>query len=255
MQGSGGAEQEWGRRLGEAIRARLQLGMYDLGFIRRDVVMWLARHVIQPLVIVRLVYGVQAIALLESVLVFPCISLALFSLNCSFCSVAYYDCFSYSHIYIYIPKPTINNMHMTTLSPNRLPSPSSTDSDGSRSPKSSVDTLAALIKTVYRTSDINFFVNGRPVMVKNPNPDWVLLDWIRLQDGLKGTKLGCGEGGCGACTVVIQTTEPSRQVNNLAVNACLYPLIGVDGKSLITIEGLGTANRPHPLQERIARMQ
>lgn len=144
---------------------------------------------------------------------------------------------------------------LATSSPVPLPSPPSTDSDSSSSLKSSVDKLASLIKTVYRTSDLNFFVNGRPVTVKNPNPDWVLLDWIRLQDGLKGTKLGCGEGGCGACTVVIQTAEQGRRVSHLAVNACLYPLIGVDGKSLITIEGLGTANRPHPLQERIAKMQ
>lgn len=91
--------------------------------------------------------------------------------------------------------------------------------------------------------------------MKNPNPDWVLLDWIRAQDGLKGTKLGCGEGGCGACTVVLQVAEGDRTIKHLAVNACLYPLIGVDGKSLITIEGLGNVNHPHPLQERIAKMQ
>lgn len=136
-----------------------------------------------------------------------------------------------------------------------LPSPPPSDSDSASSPKSSVDTLASLIKSTYRTSDLKFFVNGRPVTVKNPNPDWVLLDWIRSQDGLKGTKLGCGEGGCGACTVVVQTAEQGKQVRHLAVNACLYPLIGIDGKSLITIEGLGTVNRPHPLQERIAKMQ
>jgi len=137
----------------------------------------------------------------------------------------------------------------------QLPSPPLSDHSNTSSPKSSIDALASLISSTYRTSDINFFVNGRAVTLKNPNPDWALLDWIRSEDNLKGTKLGCGEGGCGACTVVLQVLEQNQQVNHLAINACLYPLIGVDGKSLITIEGLGTANRPHPLQERIAKMQ
>ncbi|RBR07551.1 hypothetical protein FVER53590_12680 [Fusarium verticillioides] len=137
-------------------------------------------------------------------------------------------------------------------SQDALPSPPLSDTDETV-PKTPVECLAALIKTTYRTSDIRFYINGRPVTVKNPNPDWVLLDWIRAQDSLKGTKLGCGEGGCGACTVVLQTLE-NGHVRHLAVNACLYPLVGVDGKSLITVEGLGTVKRPHPLQERIAKM-
>ncbi|KAL0936321.1 xanthine dehydrogenase [Colletotrichum truncatum] len=138
--------------------------------------------------------------------------------------------------------------------PEPLPSPPLSDSDNCSSPKAPVETLTSLIKSTYKTSNVNFFVNGQPVTVKNPNPDWVLLDWIRAQDSLKGTKLGCGEGGCGACTVVLQVAEPGKLVRHLAVNACLYPLIGVDGKSLITVEGLGSVNNPHPLQERIAKM-
>ncbi|KAI0837877.1 xanthine dehydrogenase [Hypoxylon sp. FL0890] len=116
------------------------------------------------------------------------------------------------------------------------------------------EALTPLIQSTYRTSELHFFVNGRQVTLSNPNPDWVLLDWIRAQDNLKGTKLGCGEGGCGACTVVLQTIERGRQLRHIAVNACLFPLVGVDGKSLITIEGLGTVARPHPLQERVAKM-
>ncbi|KAI2619139.1 xanthine dehydrogenase [Hypoxylon sp. NC1633] len=114
--------------------------------------------------------------------------------------------------------------------------------------------LTPLIQSTYRTSELRFFCNGRRVSLPNPDPDWVLLDWIRAQDNLKGTKLGCGEGGCGACTVVLQTVDKGRRLRHMAVNACLFPLVGVDGKSLITIEGLGTVARPHPLQERIARM-
>ncbi|KAI1340311.1 xanthine dehydrogenase [Xylariaceae sp. FL0016] len=116
------------------------------------------------------------------------------------------------------------------------------------------EALSPLIQSTYKTSDLCFFVNGRSVVVSNPDPDWVLLDWIRAQDNLKGTKLGCGEGGCGACTVVLQTPGDGKRVHHVAVNACLFPLVGVDGKSLITVEGLGTVSRPHPLQERIAKM-
>ncbi|KAL3465222.1 Molybdopterin-binding domain of aldehyde dehydrogenase-domain-containing protein [Aspergillus heterothallicus] len=106
----------------------------------------------------------------------------------------------------------------------------------------------------FGSSTLSFYVNGTPIHLSNPHPHWTLLDFIRSQDGLKGTKLGCGEGGCGACTVVLQTRDPNRRLRHLAVNACLYPLIGVSGKHVITIEGLGTVDAPHPLQERIAKL-
>ncbi|KAL2693493.1 hypothetical protein Neosp_000053 [[Neocosmospora] mangrovei] len=86
-------------------------------------------------------------------------------------------------------------MHSTpTL--DLLPSPPPSDTDGASSPKSSVEALSSLIKSTYQSSELRFFVNGRPVTVKNPNPDWVLLDWIRAQDTLKGTN----GTQCGFCT-------------------------------------------------------
>lgn len=76
-------------------------------------------------------------------------------------------------------------------------------------------------------STLPFYLNGTPISLSNPNPHWTLLDFIRSQHGLKGTKLGCGEGGCGACTVVLQTRDArTRKIRHLAVNACLYPLVG-----------------------------
>ncbi|KAI1451744.1 xanthine dehydrogenase [Annulohypoxylon moriforme] len=137
-----------------------------------------------------------------------------------------------------LPKPPVASI--SNLQP--IPAPSA------------VEALTPLIQSTYRTSELRFFANGRRVCVPNPDPEWVLLDWIRAQDNLKGTKLGCGEGGCGACTVVLQIKEKGRRLKHIAVNACLFPLVGVDGKSLITIEGLGTVSRPHPLQERVAKM-
>ena len=115
--------------------------------------------------------------------------------------------------------------------------------------------LLPLIESEFTESTLKFYLNGAKVELQNPNPAWTLLDFIRSRHGHQGTKLGCGEGGCGACTVVLQSIDPHRgHLRHVAVNACLYPLVGVVGKHLITIEGLGNVNNPHPLQERIAKL-
>jgi len=68
-----------------------------------------------------------------------------------------------------------------------------------------------------------------------------MLLWVLRTDlGLTGTKFGCGEGFCGACTVLIDG-EPVR--------SCQYPLKNVGGKKVLTIEGLAAGERLHPLQE------
>ena len=66
-----------------------------------------------------------------------------------------------------------------------------------------------------------------------------LLDLLRNTLGLKGTRFGCGSEACGACFVL---------VDGLAVPSCRTPLWAVDGKSVTTVEGLGTPAAPHPLQ-------
>lgn len=87
--------------------------------------------------------------------------------------------------------------------------------------------LAPVIQSVFKKTSLDFYVNGTRIELTDPNPQWTLLDFIRSQHGLKGTKLGCGEGGCGACTVVLQGLDSrSGRVKHLAVNACLFPLIG-----------------------------
>lgn len=85
-----------------------------------------------------------------------------------------------------------------------------------------------------------FYLNGSRISLPGSSldPDTTLLQFIRSQPGLQGTKLGCGEGGCGACTVVVQSRHPtSGRVQHLAINACLAPLVSVDGKHVITVEG------------------
>ena len=82
---------------------------------------------------------------------------------------------------------------------------------------------------------MRFTLNGRAVDVAS-HPMRRLLDVLREECGLTGTKEGCGEGECGACTVL---------VNGAAVCACLVPFAQAEGADVLTIEGLGDA---HPLQ-------
>lgn len=80
-----------------------------------------------------------------------------------------------------------------------------------------------------------------------------LLQYLR-DNGVTGTKLGCGEGGCGACTVMVSYFEnETSEVIHISVNACLTPLLTVDSCHVTTIEGIGSTHRGlHPVQERIA---
>ncbi|KAF2650067.1 xanthine dehydrogenase/oxidase [Lophiostoma macrostomum CBS 122681] len=137
-----------------------------------------------------------------------------------------------------------------------LPTPPTTAAVPPRA-QSAAEALTPLIESTYTSPEIIFYINGRKTTLSNPNPHWTLLDYIRAQPNLKGTKLGCGEGGCGACTVVLQVPESrseKRRVKHLSVNACLFPLVGIDGKHVITVEGIGSVDKPHPLQERIAKL-
>ena len=90
------------------------------------------------------------------------------------------------------------------------------------------------------SQNISFNFNGNPItMVVEDH--WTLLHLIREELGYTGTKEGCGSGECGACTVI---------VDGLAVNSCLYLAMEIDGKELLTIEGLASADGTlHPIQK------
>jgi len=88
--------------------------------------------------------------------------------------------------------------------------------------------------------EISFILNGSEVKV-SVHSHHRLIDVLREQLGQTGTKEGCGEGECGACTVII---------DGLAVNSCLYPALEVEGKSVTTIEGLqGPKNELSVIQQ------
>ena len=90
---------------------------------------------------------------------------------------------------------------------------------------------------------ISFTLNGKSIRLEDDDGR-NLLCVLRYDLGLTGTKYGCGEGLCGACTVVI---------DNQAVRACTTSLRDVAGKSVLTIEGLERDGKLHPLQEALVR--
>ncbi|KAL3701831.1 hypothetical protein R1sor_019853 [Riccia sorocarpa] len=97
------------------------------------------------------------------------------------------------------------------------------------------------------------YVNGRKHFLPKDQAHSTLLEYIRGL-GLTGTKLGCGEGGCGACTVMVSHFDSSQQsIVHRAVNACLAPLYSVEGMHVVTVEGIGDRrNGLHPVQEALA---
>lgn len=87
--------------------------------------------------------------------------------------------------------------------------------------------------------EISFKLNGEPIQVL-VEPDLLLVDLLRDHLNLTGTKVGCREGDCGACTVL---------VDGKACNSCLILAVEMDGKEVTTIEGLGDYGHLHPLQQ------
>ena len=90
---------------------------------------------------------------------------------------------------------------------------------------------------------IHFKLNGQPKSL-TLDRERMLLWVLRTDFGLTGTKYGCGEGFCGACTVL---------VNNEAARSCQFPVEDVHGKEILTIEGLARNGRLHPLQEAFVK--
>ncbi len=91
---------------------------------------------------------------------------------------------------------------------------------------------------------VAFLLNGTPVRIEGTAPTRTLLDWLREDRGLNGTKEACCEGDCGACTVMVTDAAGSK-----ALNACILFLPQLDGKAVRTIEGVaGPEGQMHPVQ-------
>ncbi|MBT2510664.1 FAD binding domain-containing protein [Streptomyces sp. ISL-98] len=100
-------------------------------------------------------------------------------------------------------------------------------------------------------------VNGKEAPISPAAPHTTTLDFLR-ERGLTGTKEGCAEGECGACSVLVARPGVNKPTDWVAVNACLVPAAALDGQEIITSEGLATAGDPgtppalHPVQEEMA---
>ncbi|MBV1869201.1 MAG: xanthine dehydrogenase small subunit [Marinosulfonomonas sp.] len=91
---------------------------------------------------------------------------------------------------------------------------------------------------------VQFLLNGETVHVEGQPATRTLLDWLREDRGLNGTKEGCNEGDCGACTVMVTDERGTR-----TVNACILFLPQIHGKAIRTVEGIsGPKGQPHPVQ-------
>ncbi len=99
-------------------------------------------------------------------------------------------------------------------------------------------------------SELRFILNGEDVALKDIAPDQTLLDWLRLSRSLKGTKEGCAEGDCGACTVLVGRLTAAGELVYEGVNACIRFLGSLDGCHVVTVEHLAASDgRLHPVQQ------
>ncbi|TPK68002.1 xanthine dehydrogenase small subunit [Mesorhizobium sp. B2-4-19] len=98
-------------------------------------------------------------------------------------------------------------------------------------------------------NEIRFILNGRDVVLSSVAPDATLLDWLRLDRSLRGTKEGCAEGDCGACTVLVGKLSAGGLIYE-SVNACIRFLGSLDGTHVVTVEHLrGQPGQLHPVQQ------
>ncbi|KAL9235390.1 hypothetical protein vseg_010151 [Gypsophila vaccaria] len=97
-------------------------------------------------------------------------------------------------------------------------------------------------------------VNGERYEVTSVHPSTTLLQFLRTQTRFKSVKLGCGEGGCGACAVLLSKYDPvSDKVENYSINSCLTLLCSIHNCSITTTEGLGSSKDGfHTIHQRIA---
>jgi len=97
-------------------------------------------------------------------------------------------------------------------------------------------------------NSIRFLRRGQVVSLTDMPPTRTLLDYLRLQERARGTKEGCNEGDCGACTVALGTLRDGKVVYE-AVNSCILLLGQVDGKELVTVDDFAVEGKLHPVQQ------
>ena len=94
---------------------------------------------------------------------------------------------------------------------------------------------------------LRFTLNGQAHAAQGVSPATTLLEHLRAC-GLTGTKEGCAEGDCGACTVLLSDVDAQERGTYRAVNSCITFLGSVAGREIVSVEGIGTRETPHPVQ-------
>jgi len=99
-------------------------------------------------------------------------------------------------------------------------------------------------------SVLRFLRRGRIVEISSLEPTLTLLDYLRLEEKSRGTKEGCNEGDCGACSVVLGSIRNGKLAYE-PVNACILFLGQIDGKELVTVDDLADGGKLHPIQQAL----
>jgi xanthine dehydrogenase molybdopterin binding subunit/xanthine dehydrogenase small subunit len=94
-------------------------------------------------------------------------------------------------------------------------------------------------------------LNGHPLRVEGCSPNATLLDFLRAR-GLSGSKEGCAEGDCGACTVVLRERDTAGQTVWRSINSCIVPVALLAGREVVTVEGVARNGELHPIQQAMA---
>ena len=106
------------------------------------------------------------------------------------------------------------------------------------------------ISATAMASAIEFTLNGRAVRVEDVSPNTTLLEYLRGA-GLTGSKEGCAEGDCGACSVALVERDSQGRLCYRSINSCLVPLCLMAGRELVSVEGIAHSRKLHPVQKRL----
>ena len=100
---------------------------------------------------------------------------------------------------------------------------------------------------------ISFILDGERVVITDVSPTTTALDWLRRDQRLTGTKEGCAEGDCGACTIAMLDHDAVGGPSWRSINACLVLLPMLHGRTVVTVAGLAKDGALHPVQEAMVR--